>query len=254
MEEIIRKSYSGVDIEWNAEKAGAFRAKIAELNVIDKDGDVTLPGAMPAGKAILISAYMHGSWDGALPVGKGVIEVVNNDVIVDGQFNLKTVTGKEHYETLKFSPELSEWSYGFRVLEVAENTEWSKNPGVWRVFAKLDVFEASPVLRGAGVNTGLLSIKSEKTGLTYAEQADAVLAAAGDLVVRTKSLADLRRSEGRDLSPAAVERVLKLREAFDGLAGELGAVVKADPGKPEAEELTEEIRQYLAGLRAYRAL
>ena len=65
--EMERKTFTGIELK--DEKKGSFTAKIAELNVIDKDGDVTLPGAFPAGKTILISAYQHGSWMGELPVG-----------------------------------------------------------------------------------------------------------------------------------------------------------------------------------------
>jgi hypothetical protein len=245
--EIERKSFSGIELK--ADKPGAFTARIATLNVIDKDGDVTLPGAMPDGKTILISAYQHGSWGGALPVGKGVIREQGDEVLVDGEFNLNTDTGKEHYETLKFAPDLSEWSYGLRVLEVDEESEWSKNPSVWRVFKRLDVFEASPVLRGAGINTGLLAIKSEKTGLTYAEQAETALAAVVDLVDRTKSLADLRRKEGRNLSTANMERIAGLRKAMTELAGELGTLAANDT-EEKGEELDEATREYLIGLRA----
>lgn len=215
-----RKFFSGIELK--AEKAGSFTARIATLNVIDKDGDVTLAGAFPQGKDILISSYMHGSWSGGLPVGKGSIRESGDEVLVDGMFNLSTETGKEHYETLKFSPELSEWSYGFRVLAVDEESEWNENPKVWRVLKELDVFEASPVLRGAGENTGLLSIKSDK-GLTFVEQSEAALAAVDELLARAKSLADLRREEGRSLSDKSRQKldglVVKLGELSEGLKG-----------------------------------
>ena len=126
------KSFTGMELK--ADKPGSFTARIATLDVIDKDGDVTIAGAFPAGKTILISAYQHGSWSGGLPVGKGVIREAGSEVFVDGEFNLKTETGKEHYETVKFSPELTEWSYGFRVLDLDEDSEWADNPKVWRVF------------------------------------------------------------------------------------------------------------------------
>jgi hypothetical protein len=228
--EIERKSFTGIELK--KEKPGAFTARIATLNVIDKDGDVTLPGAFPEGKTILISAYMHGSWMGELPVGKGVIRERGDDVLVEGEFNLNTDTGKEHYETIKFAPELQEWSYGFRVLEKEEDTEYEGNH-VWRILKKLDVFEASPVLRGAGMNTATLAIKNQKEeGTTYAGQAEAALAAVKDLVDRTKSLADLRRKEGRDLSPANREKISALRVDV----GETEKMLKALLETPETQD------------------
>src|SRR5512136_179778 len=50
---------------------GEFRAVFATFNVIDKDGDVTLPGAFKDGAAVRISYWGHRWQD--LPVGKGVI-------------------------------------------------------------------------------------------------------------------------------------------------------------------------------------
>jgi len=208
-----RKSFTGIELK--ADKPGTFTARIATLNVIDKDGDVTVPGAFPDGKSILISAYQHGSWDGALPVGKGIIRERGNEVIVEGEFNLTTDTGKEHYATVKFAPELQEWSYGFSATEAETNTEWEGN-SVYRILKKVDVFEASPVLRGAGMGTAVLSIKKE--GMTFNEQAEATLAAVSELVERSKSLADLRRKEGRDLSQNTKDSLAKLQ-------GEIGSIL-----------------------------
>lgn len=222
--EIIRKSFTGIELK--ADKPGSFTAKFATLNVIDKDGDVTLPGAFPEGKEILISAYQHGSWSGSLPVGKGVIHEVKNDVLVDGEFNLNTDVGKEHYETVKFAPELQEWSYGFSVKALDEESPWNENPKVWRVFKELDVFEVSPVLRGAGVDTRVLSIKSDNP-TSYADHAETVLATVNDWLVRTKSLADLRRKEGRDLSAANKERLTTLHKSLADLFGELKTLLES---------------------------
>lgn len=234
-----RKLFSGIELK--EEKPGSFTARIATLNVIDKDGDVTVPGAFPAGKTILISAYQHGSWMGALPVGKGVIREDGDEVLVDGEFNLNSDTGKEHYETLRFAPELQEWSYGFRVLEKEEDTEWEGNH-VWRIIKKLDVFEASPVLRGAGMNTALLAIKSEKDeGMTFNDHSDAVLAAVKEWGDRIKSLADLRRKDGRTLSDPSLEKVAELRTAIDEVACELRQLEEipeeSDAGKGALESL-----------------
>ena len=213
---VQHKSFTGIELK--KDKPGKFTARFATLNVIDRDGDVTLAGAVPDGKSVLISSYMHGSWSGAIPVGKGVIREVGEDVLVEGEFNLNTDSGKEHYEMIKFAPELQEWSYGFIVLELDKESVWKDNPRVWRVFKRLDVLEVSPVLRGAGVNTGVLSIKSE--GQPFNSQAEAALAAVKDLVSRAKALAALRRGEGRDLSDTSQGKLAELeREMSAASAG-----------------------------------
>ena len=208
--DVQRKFFKGVELK--ADKPGSFIARIATLDVIDKDGDVTLAGAFPVGKTILISAYQHASWSGELPVGKGIIRESGNEVFVDGEFNLNTASGKEHYEAIKFAPDLQEWSYGFKVMEIDDKSPWNDNPKVWRVMKKLDVFEASPVLRGAGVNTATLAVKTDKNhGQTLADETGAALAAVQGVIARVKSLADLRRGEGKAaMSESNHDRMMRM--------------------------------------------
>jgi ferritin len=101
------------------------------------------------------------------------------------------------------------------------------------VLKKLDPFEASPVLRGAGVNTAVLAIKSDKK--TFADEADTALAAVKSLIDRTKSLADLRREQGRDISDANVKRlqtlVTELQSEIKEAQTILDAAEPADRGK-----------------------
>lgn len=342
-----RKSFTGLELK--KDKPGSFIARIATLNVIDKDGDVTLPGAFPEGKSILISAYMHGSWQGALPAGKAIIHEKGDEVLVEGEFNLNSESGKEHYETVKFAPDLQEWSYGFIPQEFEMDAQFEGNK-VKRILKKLDVFEASPVLRGAGMNTATLGIKSLKAaipfketpkapegeawdgaaevaaasvedlaimcawvdsankenkgayklphhkaagqhsvvwkavaaamaallggrggvdipagdkhavythlaghykqfekeppefhkdnaeGMTFADQAETVLAAVNGLVDRTKSLADLRQKDGRALSLANRERIKKLAEQLVSLRADLDTLL-AEPEPPSQAEI-----------------
>lgn len=218
MADIERK---GITLEFKGgDDEGSFSAQIATLDVVDSDGDLTRPGAFPEGKELLVSAYQHGSWAGALPVGKAVVREVKDGVIADGQFNLQTATGKEHYEAVKFTGKLQEWSYGFLVLATGSDKELDAyaeahdgaRPG--RIITKVDPFEISPVLKGAGVGTATLGIKA---GMSYAEHMEAVLAAVSSAADRTKSLADLRRKDGRDLSPAHRERMESLLDSLGSI-------------------------------------
>src|SRR5579864_6030798 len=96
-----RKTFTFSDFELKAEQPGAFRAKIATLNVVDKDADVTVPGAFDNGKSIVISAYQHSSWYDALPVGTCVIGSDDGKAWVDGQCFTDTTHGIDHYKTVK---------------------------------------------------------------------------------------------------------------------------------------------------------
>ena len=73
LEEIKRKSVV-IELKEDGDgEEGSFTARIATLNVVDKDNEITKPGAFPKGKEVLISAYQHGSWMGSLPIGKATI-------------------------------------------------------------------------------------------------------------------------------------------------------------------------------------
>lgn len=235
------KSFTGIELK--KDKPGSFTAKFATLNVIDKDGDVILSGAIPAGKQVLISSYMHGSWSDRLPVGKGVIRIENDDALVDGEFNLNTESGKEHYEAIKFAPELQEWSFGFRIKAIDEESEWSQNPNVWRVIKELDIFEVSPVLRGAGVDTRVLSIKSDNPS-PFIDELEAVLATASKFIERSKGLAALRAKKGKELSEANKERLNTLSMALTGLQGALKTFIEI-PEPPKINEAQKVYAEYL---------
>ncbi len=137
---------------------GAGSAVIATLNVKDKDGDVTLPGAFGEQHVNLIAAHNY-----SMPrLGKGVIKEQDDLVIADFKFNLDkdAPTAREWYSSLKFDLEngepLQEWSYGFKVID-SEMGDFNEEPV--RFLKSLEVIEISPVVKGAGVGTGTLSLK-----------------------------------------------------------------------------------------------
>lgn len=209
--------HKSIKIQFKEAQEGAFTAQIATLNVVDSDGDLTKSGAFPTGKELLISAYQHGSWQGALPVGKAVIREIGDAVIAEGQFNLNSASGREHYEAVKFTGSLQEWSYGF--WPVKWNMEEIDGKQV-RILESVDPVEISPVLKGAGVGTATLAIK-EDDGAPFAQHFETALAAVVGVVERSKSLADLRRKEGRTLSQANRNRIKDLQSQLNTLSAEL---------------------------------
>lgn len=218
-----RKRASG--FEWKAEGEGLFRAVIATFNVVDKDGEVTRPGAFPNGKEIPISAYGHTSWDGALPVGMATIGSDQKIAWVDGRFFLDTAAGLDTYKVQKALGPMGEWSYGFRATKVStDEAELAQFPGAWRILEQVDVFEASPVLLGAGVGTGTLWVKS--ASLPLADHFERVLAEVNGWKTRVSELASLRAKEGRVLSAANRERLATVRDALKDAQGPMAEAVK----------------------------
>jgi len=138
---------------------GEFKAVFATLNVIDHDGDVTVPGAFGE-QRVLIEPWNHDY--SRPPVGRGVIGEKDDEAYVEGRFFLDTEAGREHYTVVKALEDMQEWSYTFRVVDA--------EPGVFegesvRFLKRMDVIGVSPVTRGAGIGTRTTSIKGSKSAL-----------------------------------------------------------------------------------------
>jgi hypothetical protein len=151
------KALSGLKIE-NADE-GTFSAVFAKFDVIDHDGDVTVPGAFTDGEEVLVSAYNHESWKGKLPVGKGTIRQTDTEAVVEGKFFLNTTAGRETFETVKETGTLQEWSYGY---EVVEGESGEKDGQTVDFLQKLKVHEVSPVILGSGIDTRTLALKEKE--------------------------------------------------------------------------------------------
>jgi HK97 family phage prohead protease len=231
--------------EVNISEAGAVKAVFATLGVVDHDGDIILPGSIPNGHEVRMSAYNHASWGGSLPVGKGTIAEVGNELVFNGQFFMDTSHGADTYKTVKGLGALGEWSFGFDVLEKDEVTDLATNKEVRRL-KKLSVYEVSPVLLGAGIGTRTTDIKSKGESTTYQEHAETILADVGDFVKRSQSIADLRQEKGKE--PAAQKNRDGLKAIAEGLTNAAGELVRIALSDPEAE--AEKARARVAALFA----
>jgi hypothetical protein len=213
MTEIIRKAFT--PIEFKLSETGEVSLAFSRFNVIDSDGDVTFPGSMPAGKAVPMSAYGHTSWDGAPPTGKGVISEKDDLGIFGGSYFMETDQGRNAYHTTKAMADLQEWSYGYNVIDGGPGTFEGKRV---RELRKLDVFEVSPVLKGAGVGTGTLAIKSgaPASDAPYADQLLWYAEGLPALLDRFKGHAAARGKDGRKLSRSDRAALEELVETLDG--------------------------------------
>ena len=161
-----KKFQSPIELKADSEETGAFTAVFSTFNVIDHDGDVTLPGAFTEGQKVRISYWGHRWQD--LPVGRGVIHQDDEKAWVEGQFFLDTEAGRETYKTVKNLGELQEWSYGFDINEAESGVFEGQKVHFLR---KLTVYEVSPVMLGAGIGTGTTDIK-KRTDSDEDEAAD----------------------------------------------------------------------------------
>ena len=205
------------------ETDGQFEAVFATLNIVDAHGDVTIPGAFGE-QDVVISQYNHGSWnDGvaALPIGVGKIFERGEEAIVHGEFNLGTQAGAETYKAIRWLHEKGrkqQWSYA--LPEVESETSDFQGQRV-RLLKKIRVPEVSPVLEGAGINTRLLAIKSKDESMTLADHIESVVHDVTELHARLAKVAELRETEGKQISEAKMGRVASLRAQLIKTAAEL---------------------------------
>lgn len=218
---------------------GSFKATFATFNVIDLDGDVTRPGSFEQGKEILVSQYGH-QW-GSLPAGKATVFADDQKAWVEGQLFLDTTAGLDTYRTLKNVGALQEFSYGFQIVKASPGQFEGKSV---RIIERVNPFEVSPVMRGAGISTGLQSIKG---AMTLEDEAETALTGVESVIRRYKSLADLRAKEGRTLSAANRARISRQLESLAAMQEELSKLLAdteavADP--KAANALAEELLKF----------
>ena len=214
---------------------GLVSAVFATLDVVDKDGDVTVKGAFADGAKVAISNFGHKIWEGAPPVGKGVIREVGNEAVFEGQFFMNTTHGRDAFETVKALTEDdgpgTEWSYGFDVQdsEPAKKGESPYGDKHRRTLKKLKVHEVSPVLIGAGVGTRVTGIKSEKT---FAQQLQEVVASVKAARERAADVMAKRAEKGKGLGE---ESTALLDEVQSELA-ELESLLKKDHAESDEDQ------------------
>lgn len=243
-----RKSFAPTDLVMS--ETGEVKVAFSRFHVIDHDNDVTFPGALPVGKSVAMSDFNHTSWNGALPVGKGVISETTDLGILDGQFFMDTDQGRNAYHTVKAMGDLQEWSYGYQVLPPS-GPELFEGKSV-QALRKLDVFEVSPVLLGAGIATSTLAIKSGGLGtdLPYAEHLSGVLDVVKALYERTDDKAEWRAKEGRVLSAANLSALRELADTLGMTAKSLSDFLAShDPQKAAPRPVTLDV--LLATARRY---
>lgn len=212
--------------------AGTGLARIAQLSAVDSDGDTYQRGAFSWQEGGGQWVHILPAHDRrAMPLGKAWIFEEGDWAMAQLHLNLDTQAGKDWHATLKFdlakgSP-VQEWSYGYQIIDADFQMRGQDRV---QVLKRLDVDEISPVIRGAGVGTGTVSIKSAELKekhfapliaglgeLARSLPADASALSATGL----KQLEDIERSIGAALAPMR-ELAGKEKAAVDSaLAGYL---------------------------------
>lgn len=173
------------------DEKGSGSAVVATLDVVDRDGDVIRPGAFGSQHVAVLPA--HDSR--VVPLGKAVLSEKGNEAIAAFTLNQEIQSGKDWTSHLKRDLEqgepIQQWSFRFDVLKESFGA-FGDNPKV-RFLEELKVWEVSPVLVGAGVNTRTLEAKAAKdkeAARRQAEEQEARMAAEKEFIRHERARAE----------------------------------------------------------------
>ncbi len=206
-ETLATKALTALEIK-DAEK-GEVEAIVATLGVVDRDYDVIQEGAIMDGAKVKLSGYGHDTvFSGAMPVGRGAIHIDGDKAVFRGKVFMSTARGRETLAVLKEMGAEQEWSFGFRVIGREEPDEaWSKR-GARRILTKLEAFEVSPVLIGAGIDTQTVRAKEADDAAARADAEAATARQEAEAKAAAEAVAQ------RDRTAVAMEEYHRVQRAL----------------------------------------
>lgn len=128
---------------------GSATVLVATLGVVDRDGDIVLPGAL-ANREAIVSRFNHAAVRGADPVGSARLEERGERLLGHVQYD----DGDACRAVAAAKPD---WSVGYVVLQRRDPTPSERAQGAKRVIQRWQIDEVSPVDQGAGIGTGTLA-------------------------------------------------------------------------------------------------
>lgn len=134
--------------------AGSVTAILGHVGVVDRDGDILDPGSMRPAPHIVLSAWAHSAIQGGgePPVGRAVrVWEEGGAILADVVFD-DTPAGRKACE--RISRERPDWSFGLRLMVERPLTEDERRRGARRALRSFELFEVSPVDKGASVAQG----------------------------------------------------------------------------------------------------
>lgn len=245
MADVETKSIEGFEIK-DAD-LGEVAAVVSTFNVVDRDGDVVLPGAINDGTVVKLSAYGHDSvLEGKPPVGRGVLRVDGSKAVLTAKYFMTSTRAQEAFAVVKSLGTDSEWSVAWppsSVKTAPMTKEWAAK-GARRLIKSFKVMEVSPVFQGANQFTSTLGVKSADDQADGAATAiDAETLAEAVTLIQTK----------RDTEAAEVKR--HADEAASKAAEEVAAVKAAEESAERAriaDIATKELERLQRNMRQHR--
>lgn len=251
---------------------GEVQANIATLDVVDKDGDVTVKGFFGKQHTSIVGSH---EWQDIM-LGKGVVDDSDGkQALWEGQLNLDDPAAEQLHSKLRFDmqeahgPPLIEWSYGFTILEGGSTRlDPKEHDGArQRLHPKDDgtpgtrVHEVSPVMLGAGEGTGTVAVKAPGAriagnviiagdgDLKLHEHVQAVVTAMDALTTRVGEVVALRADNGKQLGADTMAAL----DELTALHVKLAEVLTSPADVPSEEQVLLLLAQTETRLRGHYA-
>jgi hypothetical protein len=185
---------------------------------------------------------------------------------------MDTQTGSEAYKTVRAMGDLADWSYGY-LIKPGGSRKAAPGVGAARVLQPLpdgspgaDVYEVSPVVRGAGTDTGTLEMKQWAPGSElpkdqkFSDQLQGTVVALQRAIERGAAIKQLRDDEGKPLGKQTVELLEEMSGALTQLQGTVADLLPTnteqdppptDPPDPTDPEVEGEAAEAMANAHAH---
>jgi hypothetical protein len=154
---VAKVKFASVEVQVKSSAAGQVTAILAELDKVDHDGDLYTAETFTEGAELAISPYNHSTMYGTtIPVGKGVLHVEQSYIWVEAQYFLENESAREAFTVVKQMGASQQWSWGFKSVDAEPILMGERQVNLIK---KAEVFEASPVVRGASIGSRTMTAK-----------------------------------------------------------------------------------------------
>ena len=133
--------------------AGSVAAILAHVGMTDRDRDILDKGSMRPAPQVIVSAFNHSALHGEEePVGFATRVWEEGDRIMADVVFFDTPAGRKCCERVQ--KEAPDWSFGLRKIETRPLTDDERRRGALRAIRRFELYEVSPVSKGASVASG----------------------------------------------------------------------------------------------------
>ncbi len=233
-------------IEADVDAAGTFAGYGSVFNVVDAVGEVVEPGAFAnALPAFLNEGFVAFGHDWSQPVAYP-LEASEDSRGLFLRAAFHSTSEGQRARVITAERLTAGKTMGLSIGYLVGRDRVDRRTGI-RYLEEIDpLYEVSIVTVPANREAGVHAVKSPLEALSYAQEAETVLAEARSLSARTRQIQELRRKEGRVLSAANRQRLEGLLPALQQVIDDISDLLTTTGGDPQKAATNEWLRRIKA--------